>query len=64
MQQNFDEQLANKESEIKSRLDNMNQEHDNAISGVLMHFTLFLVSFSFLVLIIFVRIAYCISLLI
>jgi len=52
MQQNFDEQLANKESEIKSRLDNMNQEHDNAISGVLMHFTLFLVSFSFLVLII------------
>jgi len=34
MQQNFDEQLAGKESEMSSRLDNMSQKHESDLSGV------------------------------
>ena len=51
MQQNFDEQLAVKEDEMSSRLDHMNQKRETELSGVLMHFSVLLLSFSCLILI-------------
>ena len=48
MQQNFDEQLAVKESEMSSRLDNVRHKHESELTGESVHFTLFLSSFSYL----------------
>jgi len=33
MQQNFDEQLASRESEMNARLASVGQKHDNELSG-------------------------------
>ena len=46
MQQNFDEQLAGKESEVNCRVDNMSQKHKSELSGVLTQFMLLLSLFT------------------
>jgi len=48
MQQNFDEQLAGRESELNSRLDSVSHKHETELSGESVHFTLFLSSFNYL----------------
>jgi len=47
MQQNFDEQLAGKDSEMNCRLDNVNQKHETELSGVLMQFVVYFCDFDF-----------------
>jgi len=46
MQQNFNDQLASKESEMSSRLDDMSQKHEGELSGALMHIASFFSSFA------------------
>jgi len=46
MQQNFDAQLAGKENEMSSRLDNMSQKQESELSGALMRIAWFFSSFA------------------